>query len=109
MPAMLTGFALAFARAVGEYGSVIFYRRQPAERVEIAPLLNRDPVVEFRYADATAIAVVIAGRRVPDHLRRQPHPALGANPHPGALGLTADESNQTATMSGTGEPAPSLG
>lgn len=59
IPAMLTGFALAFARAVGEYGSVIFIAGNLPNISEIAPLLIVIRLSEFRYADATAIAVVM--------------------------------------------------
>jgi len=59
LPAMLTGFALAFARAVGEYGSVIFIAGNLPNISEIAPLLIVIRLSEFRYADATAIAVVM--------------------------------------------------
>src|SRR5947208_12831403 len=59
MPAMLTGFALAFARAVGEYGSVIFIAGNLPKVSEIAPLLIVIRLSEFRYADATAIAAVM--------------------------------------------------
>jgi sulfate transport system permease protein len=58
-PALLTGFALAFARAVGEYGSVIFIAGNLPNVSEIAPLLIVIRLEEFRYADATAIAVVM--------------------------------------------------
>ena len=58
-PAMLTGFALAFARGVGEYGSVIFIAGNLPNVSEIAPLLIVIRLSEFRYADATAIAVVM--------------------------------------------------
>ncbi|MGR7996054.1 MULTISPECIES: sulfate ABC transporter permease subunit CysT [unclassified Xanthobacter] len=58
-PALLTGFALAFARAVGEYGSVIFIAGNLPGISEIAPLLIVIRLEEFRYADATAIAVVM--------------------------------------------------
>ncbi|MCO5132031.1 MAG: sulfate ABC transporter permease subunit CysT [Xanthobacteraceae bacterium] len=59
VPALLTGFALAFARAVGEYGSVIFIAGNLPNVSEIAPLLIVIRLAEFRYADATAIAVVM--------------------------------------------------
>jgi sulfate transport system permease protein len=59
IPAMLTGFALAFARAVGEYGSVIFIAGNLPNISEIAPLLIVIRLSEYRYADATAIAVVM--------------------------------------------------
>ncbi|QQO14106.1 sulfate ABC transporter permease subunit CysT [Bradyrhizobium diazoefficiens] len=58
-PALLTGLALAFARAVGEYGSVIFIAGNLPNLSEIAPLLIVIRLSEFRYADATAIAVVM--------------------------------------------------
>jgi sulfate transport system permease protein len=59
IPALLTGFALAFARAVGEYGSVIFIAGNLPNVSEIAPLLIVIRLSEFRYADATAIAVIM--------------------------------------------------
>jgi sulfate transport system permease protein len=59
LPALLTGFALAFARAVGEYGSVIFIAGNLPNVSEIAPLLIVIRLEEFRYADATAIASVM--------------------------------------------------
>ena len=58
-PALITGFALAFARAVGEYGSVIFIAGNLPNVSEIAPLLIVIRLSEFRYADATAIAVIM--------------------------------------------------
>jgi sulfate transport system permease protein len=59
LPALLTGFSLAFARAVGEYGSVTFIAGNLPNISEIAPLLIVIRLQEFRYADATAIAVVM--------------------------------------------------
>jgi sulfate/thiosulfate transport system permease protein len=59
VPALLTGLALAFARAVGEYGSVIFIAGNLPNISEIAPLLIVIRLSEYRYADATAIAVVM--------------------------------------------------
>jgi sulfate/thiosulfate transport system permease protein len=58
-PAILTGFALAFARGVGEYGSVIFIAGNMPNLSEIAPLLIVIKLEEFKYADATTIAVVM--------------------------------------------------
>jgi sulfate transport system permease protein len=58
-PALLTGVALAFARAVGEYGSVIFIAGNLPNISEIAPLLIVIRLEEFKYADATAIAVIM--------------------------------------------------
>jgi sulfate/thiosulfate transport system permease protein len=59
LPAALTGFALAFARAIGEYGSVIFIAGNLPGYSEIAPLLITIRLEEYRYADATAIAVIM--------------------------------------------------
>jgi sulfate transport system permease protein len=61
VPAGLTGFALAFARGVGEYGSVIFIAGNMPYRSEIAPLLIIIQLEEFNYAGAAAIAVVMLG------------------------------------------------
>ena len=58
-PAILTGFALAFARAVGEYGSVIFIAGNIPYVSEIAPLLIVIRLEEYNYAAATAIATVM--------------------------------------------------
>src|SRR5690606_16075885 len=58
-PAIFTGFALAFARAVGEYGSVIFIAGNIPYVSEIAPLLIVIRLEEFDYAAATAIAAVM--------------------------------------------------
>ena len=59
MPAILTGFALALARAVGEYGSVIFIAGNIPYVSEIAPLLIVIRLEEFNYAGATAIATAM--------------------------------------------------
>ncbi|MBK8507960.1 MAG: sulfate ABC transporter permease subunit CysT [Candidatus Competibacter sp.] len=59
LPALLTGFALAFARAVGEYGSVIFIAGNVPMVSEITPLLIISKLEQFDYAGATAIAVVM--------------------------------------------------
>jgi sulfate transport system permease protein len=58
-PAILTGFALAFARAIGEYGSVVFIAGNMPMKTEIAPLLIMTKLEQFDYAGATAIAVVM--------------------------------------------------
>lgn len=58
-PAILTGFALAFARAVGEYGSVIFIAGNKPYQTEIAPLLIFIKLEEFDYAGATVLATVM--------------------------------------------------
>ena len=59
VPALLTGFALAFARAVGEYGSVIFIAGNMPFKSEIAPLLIVIKLEEYDYAGAAAIAMVM--------------------------------------------------
>lgn len=58
-PAMLTGFTLAFARGLGEYGSVIFIAGNMPMKSEIAPLLIVTKLEQYDYAGATAIAVVM--------------------------------------------------
>lgn len=59
LPAVLTGFALAFARAVGEYGSVVFISGNMPMRTEITPLLIITKLEQYDYAGATAIAIVL--------------------------------------------------
>ncbi|NNM70808.1 sulfate ABC transporter permease subunit CysT [Enterovirga aerilata] len=61
VPAVLTGFVLAFARSVGEYGSVIFVAGNLPFVSEIAPLLVVIKLEEYDYAGATAIATVMLG------------------------------------------------
>ena len=58
-PAIVTGFALAFARALGEYGSVVFVSGNMPYRTEIAPVLIVARLEEFAYGEATAVAVVL--------------------------------------------------
>ncbi len=58
-PALLTGFALAFARGVGEYGSVIFISGNMPGKTEIAPLLIVTQLEQYAYSGATAIATVM--------------------------------------------------
>lgn len=59
LPALITGFALAFARGVGEYGSVIFIAGNQPFQTEIAPLMIISRLEEYDYAGATTIAVVM--------------------------------------------------
>jgi sulfate transport system permease protein len=59
MPALTTGFALAFARALGEYGSVIFIAGNMPMISEITPLLIITKLEQYDYRGATAIAVVM--------------------------------------------------
>src|SRR3989442_926836 len=59
LPAVVTGFALAFARSLGEYGSVVFISGNMPFRTEIAPVLIVARLEEFAYTEATAIAVVL--------------------------------------------------
>jgi sulfate transport system permease protein len=58
-PALLTGFALAFARAVGEYGSVIFISGNMPMKTEITPLLIVTKLSQYDYPGATALAVAM--------------------------------------------------
>lgn len=58
-PALLTGCAMAFSRAVGEYGSVVFIAGNMPMKTEIAPLLIMTKLEQYDYAGATAIAVVM--------------------------------------------------
>jgi sulfate transport system permease protein len=58
-PAWLTGFALAFARAIGEYGSVVFISGNMPMRTEISPLLIVTKLEQYDYAGATAVALVM--------------------------------------------------
>jgi sulfate/thiosulfate transport system permease protein len=58
-PALITGFALAFARSIGEYGSVVFVSGNMPFKTEIAPILIVARLEEFAYGEATAIAVVL--------------------------------------------------
>jgi sulfate/thiosulfate transport system permease protein len=59
LPALLTGFALAFARALGEYGSVIFIAGNVPMKSEITSLLIITKLEQYDYAGATALAVVM--------------------------------------------------
>ena len=60
-PALLTGFAMAFARAIGEYGSVIFIAGNMPLISEITPLIIIGKLEQYDYAGATAVAVVMLG------------------------------------------------
>jgi len=59
LPALLTGFALAFARALGEYGSVVFISGNMPMKTEIVPLLIITKLEQYDYKGATALAVVM--------------------------------------------------
>ena len=59
LPALITGFALSFARALGEYGSVVFISGNMPMRTEITPLLIIAKLEQFDYRGATALAVVM--------------------------------------------------
>lgn len=58
-PAMLTGFSLAFARAVGEFGSVVFIAGNMPMKTEIAPLLIITQLEQYEFASATAIGIIM--------------------------------------------------
>lgn len=59
LPALISGFTLAFARSIGEYGSVVFIAGNTPYKTEIAPLLIMAELQEFDYAAATSIALVM--------------------------------------------------
>jgi sulfate transport system permease protein len=59
LPALLTGFALAFARAVGEYGSVVFIAGNIPMVSEITPLIIIGRLEQYDYTGATAVATVM--------------------------------------------------
>ena len=59
LPALISGFTLAFARSIGEYGSVVFIAGNTPYETEIAPLLIMSQLQEFDYAAATSIALVM--------------------------------------------------
>lgn len=100
-PAIVTGFALAFARALGEYGSVVFMSGNMPGNTEIAPLLIMSKLEQFDYAGATALALVMlvasfailvtingltwrGSRRRPTTRARGDAAAAAAEPLPGA-------------------------
>lgn len=58
-PALVAGFGLAFARGIGEYGSVVFIAGNIPYKTQIAPLLIMTKLEQYKYADATAIALVL--------------------------------------------------
>lgn len=58
-PALLAGFGLAFARGIGEYGSVVFIAGNIPYKTQIAPVLIMSKLEQYKYADATAIALVL--------------------------------------------------
>ena len=76
LPALLTGFALAFARAVGEYGSVIFIAGNIPYVSEIAPLLIVIRLEEFNYAARRRSAAMMLAHLVRDAAAHQPDPGL---------------------------------
>ncbi|MDO5308788.1 MAG: sulfate ABC transporter permease subunit CysT [Planctomycetia bacterium] len=59
LPALISGFTLAFARSIGEYGSVVFISGNIPYETEIAPLMIMSKLQEFDYASATSIALVL--------------------------------------------------
>ena len=76
----MTGFALAFARGLGEYGSVVFVSGNMPFKTEIAPVLIVARLEEFAYAEATAIAVVLLADLVRAAGRDQPAGTLEQAP-----------------------------
>ena len=79
-PALVTGFAIGFARCLGEYGSVVFVSGNFPYRTEIAPVLIVARLEEFAYAEATAIAVVLLVISFCDARRHQPPRDLEQTP-----------------------------
>ena len=79
-PRSLTGFALAFARALGEYGSVVFISGNMPMKTEIAPLLIVTKLEQYDYAGATAIAAVMLVRVVRAAARRSTRSSAGRAP-----------------------------
>jgi sulfate transport system permease protein len=61
LPPLLSGFTLAFARGVGEYGSVVFISSNMPFKTEIAAVLIVSRLEEFAYREAAAVAVVMLG------------------------------------------------
>ena len=61
LPAIISGFTLAFARCIGEYGSVVFIAGNTPYETEIAPLLIMSELQEYDYSAATSIALVMLG------------------------------------------------
>lgn len=59
LPPLLTGFALAFSRGIGEYGSVVFISGNMPMKTEIGPLLIMSKLEQFDYAGATAVALIL--------------------------------------------------
>lgn len=59
LPALISGFSLAFARCIGEYGSVVFISGNIPYKTEIAPLMIMSQLQEYDYASATSIALVM--------------------------------------------------
>ena len=61
LPAWLTGFAMAYARALGEYGSVVFVASNLPYETEIPPVIIVAKLEQYKYAEAAALAVVLLG------------------------------------------------
>ncbi len=97
LPALLTGFALAFARALGEYGSVIFIAGNMPMISEITPLLIITKLEQYDYAGATAIAVVMLVTSFA---------AAAGDQQPADLGAQAAGGCMNTLVLPTSEPAP---
>ena len=94
-PALVTGFALAFARALGEYGSVVFISGNMPMQTEIAPLLIVTKLEQYDYAGATAIAAVMLVVSFALLLAINALQALGRGAAPGAGGARDDRRART--------------
>ena len=104
IPALLTGFALAFARALGEYGSVVFISGNMPMHTEVVPLLIMSKLEQFDYAGATAIAVVMLVASFV-HSARHQRAAKVEQPPPGGLTFAmADQSQGAPKKPGTADP-----
>ena len=104
LPALLTGFTLAFARAVGEYGSVIFIAGNMPMKTEITPLLIIIRLEEFDYAGAAALGFVMLVDFLRDAARHQPAAGVGPQAHDGAP-LTWPGRRHTQTSPPNSRPA----
>ena len=108
-PALLTGFALAFARALGEYGSVIFIAGNMPMVSEITPLIIITKLEQYDYAGATAIAVVMLVAVVRAAAGDQRPAGLDARERQGAMSSAASTGRRRRRSSAdAGRRAPSL-
>ncbi len=103
-PAVLTGTALAFARALGEYGSVVFIAGNMPMRTEIAPLLIMTRLDEYDYAGATAVAASSVGRVAGRSPRTKPAPGACGSACRHASGRMIASRDASGAGEATGAP-----